>query len=284
MAALTPTWLLVIYCALVLLASLAGGWLLLLVHLTHTRLQMAVSFVAGLMLGIALLHFLPDAEEQLHSLNQTVDWLLGGFLTMFFVQRFFHFHHHDLPEGDPEDCCDHDHSHAHSHEDHSEHAHTLADKSAKQLSWIGTALGLTLHSLLDGLALAAAVAAGAQGHARLAGLGVALVVILHKPFDAMAVSTLMAAGGKSHFSRHVLNGLFALASPIGAALFYLGASHFAANTPLLGYALAFCAGSFLCIASADLLPELQFHSHDRFKLSAALIAGLAVAVIIGQFE
>jgi zinc and cadmium transporter len=53
---------------------------------------------------------------------------------------------------------------------------------------------------------------------------------------------------------------------------------------LLGYALAFCAGSFLCIASADLLPELQFHSHDRFKLSAALIAGLAVAIIIGQFE
>jgi zinc and cadmium transporter len=284
MAALTPSWLLVIYCALVLLASLAGGWLLLLVHLTHTRLQMAVSFVAGLMLGIALLHFLPDAEEQLHSLNRTVDWLLGGFLTMFFVQRFFHFHHHDLPEGDPEDCCEHNHSHAHSHDDHSEHAHTLAHKSAKQLSWVGTALGLTLHSLLDGLALAAAVAAGAQGHARLAGLGVALVVILHKPFDAMAVSTLMAASGKSRLSRHVLNGLFALASPLGAALFYLGASQFAANTPLLGYALAFCAGSFLCIASADLLPELQFHSHDRFKLSAALLAGLAVAIIIGQFE
>jgi len=281
MTALSPSWLLVIYCALVLLASLAGGWLLLAIHLTHTRLQIAVSFVAGLMLGIALLHFLPDAEEQLHSLNRTVDWMLGGFLAMFFVQRFFHFHHHDLPEGDPEDCCDHDHSHAHSHD---EHAHTLADKSAKQLSWIGTALGLTLHSLLDGLALAAAVAAGAQGHARLAGLGVALVVILHKPFDAMAVSTLMAASGKSHFSRHVLNGLFALASPIGAALFYVGASHFAANTPLLGYALGFCAGSFLCIASSDLLPELQFHSHDRFKLSVALIAGLAVAIIIGLFE
>jgi zinc and cadmium transporter len=284
MAALSPSWLLVVYCALVLLASLAGGWLLLAVHLTHTRLQMAVSFVAGLMLGIALLHFLPDAEEQLHSLDQTVHWLLGGFLAMFFVQRFFHFHHHDLPEGDPEDCCEHDHSHEHGHDDHGEHAHTLADKSAKQLSWIGTALGLTLHSLLDGLALAAAVAAGAQGHAKLAGLGVALVVILHKPFDAMAVSTLMAVSGKSHFSRHVLNGLFALASPIGAALFYVGANHFAANTPLLGYALAFCAGTFLCIASADLLPELQFHSHDRFKLSAALLAGLAVAIIIGQFE
>src|ERR1039457_3587653 len=102
MAALSPSWLLVIYCALVLLASLAGGWLFLAVPLPHTRLQIAVSFVAGLMLGIARLHFLPDAEEQLHSLDQTVHWLLGGFLTMFFVQRFFHFHHHDLPEGDPD--------------------------------------------------------------------------------------------------------------------------------------------------------------------------------------
>jgi zinc and cadmium transporter len=278
---LSPAWLLAIYCVLVMLASLAGGWLLLAVHLTHTRLQMAVSFVAGLMLGIALLHFLPDADEHLQSLDKTVDWMLGGFLTMFFVQRFFHFHHHDLPEGDPEDCCAHDHEHAHAHD----HTHTLAEQSAKQLSWVGTALGLTLHSLLDGLALAAAVAAGGQGHARLAGLGVALVVILHKPFDAMAVSTLMAAGGSSRFSRHVLNGLFALASPLGAVLFYFGANFVAGgDVPVLGCALAFCAGSFLCIASSDLLPELQFHSHDRFKLSVMLIAGLAVAILIKGLE
>ena len=278
-----PAVLLTIYCALVLLASLAGGWFLLFIHLTHTRLQIAVSFVAGLMLGIALLHFLPDANEQLHSLDKTAEWMLGGFLAMFFVQRFFHFHHHDMAEGDPEDCCGHEHSHEHHHDD--EHAHTLADKSAKQLSWIGTTVGLTFHSLLDGLALAVAVEAGRQGNAKIAGLSVALVVILHKPFDAIAVSTLMAAGGKSRFSRHVLNGLFALASPVGAALFYLGASSFTGgNVPVLGLALAFCAGSFLCIASSDLLPELHFHSHDRFKLSAALLAGLAVAVIIGQFE
>jgi zinc and cadmium transporter len=279
---MTAGWLLTIYCALVLLASLAGGWFLLFIHLTHTRLQMAVSFVAGLMLGIALLHFLPDADRQLHSLDKTAGWVLGGFMAMFFVQRFFHFHHHDLPEGDPEDCCGHDHSDDHGHDDH---AHTLADKSAKQLSWVGTALGLTVHSLLDGLALAASVVAGAHGQAKVAGLGVALVVILHKPFDAMAISTLMTAGGSSKFSRHLLNGLFSLASPIGAALFYLGTNHLSGGgVPALGYALAFCAGSFLCIASSDLLPELQFHSHDRFKLSAALIAGLAVAVIIGQFE
>jgi len=278
-------WLLTLYCALVLLASLAGGWLLLIIRPTHRRLQMAISLVAGLMLGIALLHFLPDAAEQLHSVDRTVTWMLGGFLAMFFLQRFFHFHHHDSPEGDPEDCC-HEGDTPDSHEhDHARHAHTLADKSAQQLSWVGTALGLTLHSLLDGLALAAAVAAGSHDHARLAGLGVALVVILHKPFDAMAVSTLMTVSGSSRFSRHMLNVLFALVSPLGTVLFYLGVSHLAdSNAVFLGCALGFCAGTFLCIASSDLLPELQFHSHDRFKLSLALLAGLTVAVLLKQFE
>ncbi len=282
---ISSAWLLAFYCLLVLLASLAGGWLPLLVRLTHTRLQMAISLVAGLMLGIALLHFLPDAAEQLHSLKRTVMWVLGGFLAMFFLQRFFHFHHHDLPEGDPEDCCGHGRAHDKPADHHHDHSKTLAEKSARQLSWVGTALGLTLHSLLDGLALAAAVEAGVQGHAGLAGFGVALAVILHKPFDAMAVSTLMTAGGSSSFSRQLLNVLFALATPLGAVFFYLGASQFAdSNSVFLGCALAFCAGTFLCIACSDLLPELQFHSHDRFKLSFALVAGLAVAVLIGQAE
>jgi zinc and cadmium transporter len=83
----------------------------------------------------------------------------------------------------------------------------------------------------------------------------------------------------------MLNGLFALVSPLGAVLFYLGVSHLAdSNAVFLGCALGFCAGTFLCIASSDLLPELQFHSHDRFKLSLALLAGLTVAVLLKQFE
>ena len=262
------------YCGLLLLASLSGGWLILLMRPTHRRLQIAISFVSGLMLGIALLHFLPDAAEQLRSVDAVPGWMLGGFLTMFFLQRFFHFHHHDLPEGDPEECC-------HDHDDC--HENTLAEKSAKQLSWAGVALGMTLHSLLDGLAVAAAVEAGIRGHVRLAGLGVALAVLLHKPFDAMAVSTLMTANGKSKKSRHILNGLFALSSPAGMLLFYMGAAHFAgSNAVFLGSALAFCAGSFLCIAGSDLLPELQFHSHDRFKLSGALLLGIALAAVIGM--
>jgi zinc and cadmium transporter len=112
-----------------------------------------------------------------------------------------------------------------------------------------------------------------------------LAVILHKPFDAMAVSTLMTAGGSSRFSRQLLNALFSLATPLGVVLFNFGANHIASsNVVFLGCALGFCAGTFLCIASSDLLPELQFHSHDRMKLSVALLLGIGIAVLIGLIE
>jgi len=267
------------YCSLVILASLAGGWLPLAAKLTHKRLQVAISFVAGFMLGIGLLHLLPHAFHQTRSIDRTVAWLLAGFLVMFLMQRFFHFHHHDVPDESEE--CEHDRQH--EHHDH-RHGHSLAEQSAKRLSWTGAAIGLTFHSLIDGLALAASVEAepgGAGVWAR--GLGAFMVILLHKPFDAMAISTLMAAGGRSRYSCHLVNGLFALAIPLGVLLFHLGAGQFATEH-FLGATLAFTAGTFLCLSTSDLLPELQFHTHDRLKLSIALAAGLGLAALIGRFE
>jgi len=277
------------YCFLILLASLAGGWIPLFVRLTHTRLQVATSFVAGLMLGVGVLHLLPHAYHQLDSIDHTAWWLLGGFLLMFFIQRFFHFHHHDVPNESPSGTADEHqhvcHEHGHDH-DQRQHESTLAAQSARHLSWSGAALGLTLHTLIDGIALGASVAADSHGGGGLLGLGTFLVIILHKPFDAMAIGTLMASGGWSRLSRHLVNGLFALAIPVGVLLFHFGASQFAdpGHNAFLGSALAFAAGTFLCIATSDLLPELQFHAHDRGKLSFALIAGLVLAALIGKFE
>lgn len=286
------------YGVLVLLASLAGGWLLLAMRLTHARLQTAISFVAGLMLAMALIHFIPHAFHQMHSLDRIVQWVLGGFLTMFFLQRFFPYHHHDIAEEGPEegdahpetphDHASHHHHHHHDHGSHEDHDHSGGARvaaAARRFSWGGTALGMTLHSLMDGVALAAAVAADLNGHGRLLGLGAALVIIFHRPFDAMVVTTMMVAGGCSRFSRHLVNVLFALVTPLGMVLFYLGIRHVSDGNPaVLGSALGFCAGTFLCIAGADLLPELQFHSHDRVKLSLALLAGIGVALLIGLLE
>ena len=43
----------------ILAASLLGGYLPTVVAMTHTRIQMVMSFVAGFILGVALYHLLP---------------------------------------------------------------------------------------------------------------------------------------------------------------------------------------------------------------------------------
>ena len=261
---MSPLLLIVVYCVLILLASLAGGMVPLLIRLTHTKMQVAISFVAGLMLGVGLLHMLPHAiaEVGMAGLDQVVACLLFGFLAMFFVERFFSFHHHDVED------------------EHQSHA-------AHELTWSGAAVGLTLHSVLAGIALAASVEAesGSGQQQFVVGLATFLVIFLHKPFDSMTLGTLMAVGDWPLRVRHLINGLFALAIPVGAVLFYVGVggSQGAAGAAL-AWALAFSAGMFLCIAMSDLLPELQFHRHDRIKLSVALVLGLALAWAIGQFE
>lgn len=266
----SPTALLVVYSLLALFAALAGGVLPTLIHLTHTRLQIAVSFVGGLMLGLSLLGMLPHALHQVGSSQSALGWLLGGFLLMFFLQRFLPFHHHDVADGSPVEPCG--------------HVHSLAERSARSLSWMGVALGLSLHSIFDGLAMAAAVAADVRHQGVALGLGAALAVILHKPFGALAISTLMVASRASRRTQILVNVAFAFVTPLGALLFFFGAGHLAqAHPEWLGAALAFCAGTFLCIACMGLLPELQFHTHDRIKLTLALLAGVGMALLIARF-
>jgi zinc and cadmium transporter len=239
-------------------------------------MQVAISFVAAVMLGVGLLHMLPHALEEARrggsaaATDFTVcAWLLAGWVTMFFIERFFCFHHHDV-ESDAAGGL-HEHSEACDHT----HGHDIA--------WSGAALGLMIHSVLEGVALAASVQHQADG-LPLAGLGTFLVIFLHKPFDSMTISMLMARGGWSLRLRHVVNGLFALAIPVGVALVYAGVGGHAPTSPLLTYALAFSAGTFVCISLSDLLPELQFHDHDRVKLSLALMAGLALSIAVGKLE
>jgi zinc and cadmium transporter len=274
---MNPIVLLTYYCLLIFGASIAGGMIPVWFRLTHRWMEFAVSFVAGVMLGVGLLHMLPHALSQVRASTSDPSgnvvavmlWRLLGLLVMFFIERFFCFHHHGVEDG--EVVCEHDHAEDNSHE----HGHDI--------TWSGAVLGLTLHSIIAGVALAASVAHGHET-LKLPGFGIFLVILLHKPFDSMTIATLMARGGWSLFSRHLVNGLFSLAIPLGAVIFHVGLLGEGEGGATLGYVLAFAAGTFLCISLSDLLPELQFHSHDRVKLSMALLLGLALAFGICQLE
>ncbi|HZZ72659.1 MAG TPA: ZIP family metal transporter [Pirellulales bacterium] len=298
------------YCVAIVLASLFGGSIPHWIRLTHTRMQLSLSFVAGVMLGVGLLHLIPHGYAALAevseatALDRVLWWALIGFLVIFFLERFFHFHHHEAPAADtPHDVsvCLHSHDHGHAHG--SAHAHVVVPAQREtsapaaelaagvnaapagtagqmRIAWGGALVGMTVHGLVDGISLAAAVQIeGDHSHGlALAGMGTFLAVFLHKPFDALTIGTLMAAGGSSRRTRHLVNAAYSLITPLGAALFFLGLTHFSnSQNELLGCILGFAGGAFLCIATSDLLPELQFHSHDRFRLSLALILGVALA-------
>lgn len=273
--------LLAVYCSLIVLASLAGGWIPNWVELTHTRMQTLISGVGGLMLGIALFHLQPHSVEYTGSTSLSNQWLMGGLLLMFFLVRAFHFHHHG--PADPvasDEPHQHDHDHDDGHHHHHGHSHTV-----HHLNWIGVAFGLAIHTLIDGIALGASVRAdvGEPVFLSLLGVGTFLAVLLHKPLDAISITSLMAAGGWSAGARNAVNFGFAMMCPLGALLFVFGLEQFSQQQHfIIGCALAFSAGVFLCISLGDLLPELELHAHNRIRLSIALLLGVALAWAIEQ--
>ena len=268
----SPTLTLIFYCLAIAGFSLVGGLLPNWVKMTHTRTQLVMSLVSGLMLGVAFYHLLPHSVVLSSSdtpVNDAVWWLMVGLITMLLLLRMFHFHQHDFST---EEHQHHDHGHHHGHQ-----------HSAHKLSWLGIAMGLALHTLIDGVALGAVMLGGST--TALAGFGVFLAILLHKPLDAMSITTIMEAGGWNRGARAMTNLAFAFMCPLGALLFYFGVDLIDPSRDMIvAAALAFSAGAFICIALSDLLPEVHFHSHDRGKLTLAFLLGIVIAYGIGVVE
>lgn len=284
--------LLAIYCAIVAAASVTGGLVPALARVSHTHVQLVMSFVGGLMLGVAVIHLLPHAAVQAGSLDTAAESALLGLVVTFLLIRYLSVHqhgHHDPIVYAYDAAGPHERDapgHTHEHDSHDGDGHdSAAPHHSRHVRWWGLLVGLSLHTIIDGMALAASVAAESQGDGVvLAGLGTMLAITLHKPMDSLSVTTVMVAEGAASRTIHVVNLLLATLCPLAAAAFYLGVRDAGQTHWLLGCGLGFAAGSFLCIALADILPEIQFHAHDRFKLTAALLAGVALAYAIGLFE
>ncbi|MEO1528243.1 MAG: ZIP family metal transporter [Planctomycetota bacterium] len=256
---------LILYCAAIMAASLLGGRISSLIRMTHLRTQLLMSGVGGLMLGIAMLHLFPHACE-LVGPSRAGAGALAGLTVMFLMIRMFHTHDHG---GEDDVVCNHDHgptAHDHSNE--------------RGIGWVGLFFGLMLHTIVDGVALAASVIAevGHGGWLGLGGIGTFLAVALHKPLDAFAITSVMKRQQWSDRARWIANIAFSFACPFGAFAFYFGVSSVVTDPSALGWGLAMSAGFFIGIALADLLPEVAFHDHDRGKLTATFLFGILIAI------
>jgi zinc transporter ZupT len=228
---------LALYLPTVVFISLVGGFLPLLKELSQKTLALFLSFSAGVLLGTVFFHMIPESAKYLgEHLGIAV---LGGFLLIFVMERLVFVH------GCEERECD---------------IHQMGFPAF---------LGISLHSLLDGIALGAGLMIPQLGPVIL------LAVIIHKLPDGISISSILLSAGWRRRSVGVLCLLFSLTTPVGALIAYF---FLTVLTPeFVAVAIAVSAGTFLAIATADVLPQVHRIEERNFMTMLFLLGGLAVS-------
>jgi zinc and cadmium transporter len=253
----SPAAALTVYSLAILAGALAGGALPLLA--ARTRSDALLSFSAGVMLGAAFFHMLPEATEQAGLV--AIPWILVGFLALFLLERYVLVHVCAEPGLAAAPAPD-GHPHPHGAHDHAAvcEVHTLG---------LAAFVGLSLHTLVDGFAL------GAASGERELGFLVFLAILAHKVPSSFSLTAILRAEGYSRARALAMNAIFSLMVPAGAGL-YLLARRVADAERFTPLALAASAGTFLHLALSDILPDLHRRGASRLRLSLALLVGVAV--------
>ena len=212
-----------------------------------------VSLSAGVLLGTALLDILPEAFESKAASPQSLFMtLLIGLLFFFLLEKaelYRHSHHH---EGD---------------EHH--HHHGFDQLQAGRGGW-SVILGDSIHNFCDGIIIAAAFLADTR-----VGVVTSLAIIAHEiPQEVGDYIVLLNAG----FTRRralFFNALSGFAAVVGGVVGYFVVGPWEALFP---YLLVVASSSFIYVAVADLIPQLQHRL--TLKETAAQLAWLGAGLLI----
>lgn len=235
----------IFYSLLIFLMALMGSALPLLVpQLKENGLKLFVSLGAGLLLGMSILHMLPEAAEMIPATFSF--WFLFGFVLLLILERFFMVH-----------PCD----------EHGCHYHTVG---------IAAFSGLTVHGVIEGFALASSLYVAQLGPL------VLIAILAHKAPQGFALTSILKLAKKSHRQIMLFAVGVALSGPLGVALAF-GLIQLEKMPSAAGVLLAISAGTFLYIAACDLIPELHRSDSEKFKRLAAFVLGLLLAYGSGHF-
>jgi ZIP family zinc transporter len=236
------TWIAIPFAAFVVLSTLAGG--LLALRLAHS-LPTVIALTGGIVVAVGLFDVLPEALEALDD-PQAVGALVGaGFLGWFLIERLLVLHHRDAPEE------------ARAHE---------------QVGTLG-ALGLSIHSFIDGLGIGLAF-----GLDTATGVLVFVAVAAHDFADGLnTVSFVLSQSGDRRKATRWLR-IDAIAPLLGAIV---GAS-LNVSEEFLGHILALYAGFFIYLGATDLLPEA--HQHASWTRVGLTVAGFALIFAVARIS
>lgn len=235
---------LILYCIFIVLASLTGGMVPLWIGKLKLKLDLALSFSAGVMLGVAFLHMIPYAIELVQS--RVGFFILLGFLFLYIFEKYLMIH--------------------------------VCEAESCEVHEMGTAaiVGLSVHYLTDGIAL------GIGGISPTLGLAIFLAILIHKAPSGFSLTSILLNDDYKRCNILLINLFLSCMIPLGAfATFWnLGDS----LKSLLGLALAFSAGTFIYISVSDLLPEVHRQSKNRFAVLATFLLGLLFTGSVGLIE
>jgi len=112
--------------------------------------------------------------------------------------------------------------------------------------WLVAILGLGVHTMFDGVAIAAGFLV-----APTLGVLLFLAVVLHKVPEGFTVASIMLASGRSRVAALLAGTTLGVLTLLGAAATSLLAGRH------VGYALALSAGTTIYVAASDLIPEVN---------------------------
>ena len=224
---------------LIIVATAAGGLLSVLAAASLTTqvlgriVHSLVSLSAGVLLGTALLNVLPEAFEAGPPPAELFLTLLGGLLFFFLLEKaelYRHSHHH---EGD----------HPHHH-----HHHGFDAEQAGSGGW-SVLLGDSIHNFCDGVIIAAAFLTDIK-----LGVVTTLAIVAHEIPQEIGDYIVLLNAGLSRARALLFNALSGMAAVAGGVLGYFAAGGLSDWFPHL---LVVAASSFIYVAVADLLPQMQ---------------------------
>ena len=246
--------------AYIVIATLVGGLLSVLiaaaltVHVLGRVVKSLVSLSAGLLLGTALLLVLPEAFESSAGPQALFITLLLGLMFFFLLEKaelYRHGHHH---EGD---------------DPHHDHHHGFDAEQAGRGGW-SVLVGDSIHNFCDGVIIAAAFLTDVR-----LGVVTAMAVIAHEIPQEVGDYVVLLNAGFSKTKALVYNALSGLAAVLGGVLGYFVVGPWEALFP---YLLVVAASSFIYVAVADLLPQLQRRLPMRDTLAQIVWIGAGLGL------
>ena len=220
--------------------------------------QHMLSLAAGALLATAFLHLLPEAFEagvEPHNLFMT---LLFGLLFFFLLDKAELWHHgHEHHHGDAHHDHDHHEAHAHDHA-HSHATDTPHDSDARAKPQAGgwaILAGDSVHCFGDGVLIASAFMVDLK-----LGVVAALAVLAHEVPHHMGDLVVLRQGSQSRQTAVLKVSLAGAITALGGLAGYalLDQLH-----DVLPYMLAIASSSFIYVALADLIPQLQKRLSSR---------------------